>query len=107
MVKRNPFAMERRTVEQLGIDDAVKRSRRTRNNGAALGERVGNHEVGAQRNKRWRDAQLSNLAATMLRNAAVGREPSERLNKVNHSRVESIHPLFLFDCCCPRSGLSG
>ena len=70
--------MERRTVEQLGIDDVantylhqaehlpqadvVKRVLRTRNIGAALGERVGNHKVGAQRNKRWRDARLSNLA---------------------------------------------
>ncbi len=61
------------SVEQLGIDDVAntylppqanvaKRVRRTRNIGAALGERVGNHKVGAQRNKRWRDAWLSNLA---------------------------------------------
>ncbi len=80
--------MERRTVEQLGIDDVAnaylpphadvaKRVRRTRN--IALGERVGNHEVGAQRNERWRDARLSNLASTMLQNASVGRETSERL----------------------------
>ena len=47
MVKLNPFAMERHTVEQLDIDDAVKHGRRTRNIGAALGECVGNHEVGA------------------------------------------------------------
>ena len=40
--------VERRTVEQLGIysiDDAVKRGRKTRNIGAALGDRVGNHEL--------------------------------------------------------------
>ncbi len=52
---------EAKPVEQLGIDEAAKRGRRTRNIGAALGERVGNHEVGVQRNKRWRDARLSNL----------------------------------------------
>jgi hypothetical protein len=39
---------EAKPVEQLGIDEAAKRGRRTRNTGAALGERVGNHEVGAQ-----------------------------------------------------------
>ncbi len=60
------------SVEQLGIDDVAntylppqanvaQRVRRTRNIGAFLGERVGN-KVGAQRNKRWRDAWLSNLA---------------------------------------------
>ncbi len=70
---------EVKPVEQLGIDEAAKRGRRTRNIGAALGERVGNHEVGAQRSKRWRDARLSNLASTMLRNASIGRETSERL----------------------------
>ncbi len=57
---------EVKPVEQLGIDEDAKRGRRTRNIGAALGERVGNHEVGAQRNKRWRDTRLSNLAWTML-----------------------------------------
>ncbi len=71
--------MMRRTVEQLGIDDTylppqadvAKRVYGTRNIGAALGEFVGNHEVGAQRNKRWRDARWSNLAPTMLRNATI------------------------------------
>ena len=43
--------MMRRTVEQLGIDNAAKRGRRTRDIAAALGECVGNHEVGAQQNK--------------------------------------------------------
>jgi hypothetical protein len=69
--------------------------------------------------------RLSNLASTKLRNTAVGRETSEWLlvsvaswrrgvanhlrdvvlvdKKVNHSRVESIHRLFLIICFCPRS----
>jgi hypothetical protein len=59
--------------------DVVKRVRRTRNIGAPLGECVGNQEVDAQRNKRWREARLNNLASTMLQNASVGRETSERL----------------------------
>ena len=52
---------EAKTFEQLGIDDVAntylspqadvaKRVRRTRNIGSVLGERVGNHKVGAQRN---------------------------------------------------------
>jgi hypothetical protein len=61
---------EAKPVEQLGINEAAKRGRRMRYIGEALCERAGNHEVGAQRNKRWRDARLSNLASTMLRNAS-------------------------------------
>jgi hypothetical protein len=53
---------EAKPAEQLGIDETAKRVRRTRNIGAGLGERVGNHEVGVQRNKRWRESRLSNLA---------------------------------------------
>ncbi len=69
--------------------------------------------------------RLSNLASK-LRNAAVGRETSERFlvsvsswrrgdirhlrdvalvgKKVNHSPVENIHRLLLIICYCPRSG---
>jgi hypothetical protein len=54
---------EAKPVEQLDIDEAVKHGRRTRNIGAALGECVGNHEVGVQRNKRWRTARLINLTS--------------------------------------------
>jgi hypothetical protein len=69
-------------VEQLGIDDVsnaylphqadvAKHVSRTRNIGVPLGERVGNHEVGAKRNKRWRDARLSNLASIRQHTSAI------------------------------------
>jgi hypothetical protein len=39
---------ETKPVEQLGINEAAKRGRRTRYIGAVLDERAGNHEVGVQ-----------------------------------------------------------
>ncbi len=53
---------EAKPVEQLVINKAAKHGRRTRYIGTTLGERAGNHEVGVQRNKRWRDTRLSDLA---------------------------------------------